>query len=84
MCSVIVRIVANSPFDIGLASSGGGGGVGTRAITRGVRGADGARTGFGFGLEAALALDAELAAVFRAAAFRAGEDGFARPDKPRR
>jgi hypothetical protein len=53
-------------------------------MTRGVRGADGAREGFGFGLGAALALDAELAAVLRAAAFRAGEDGLARPDKPKR
>ena len=56
-------------------------------MTRGVRGAEGARAGFGFGfgaLAGLLDLDVELAAVFRAAAFRAGEDGLARPDRPRR
>jgi len=66
---------------------GGGGGVGAWAMTRGVRGAEGARAGFGFGFAALaglLDLDAELAAVLRAAAFRAGEDGLARPDRPRR
>jgi len=78
-------MVANSPFDIGLASSGGGGGgTGALTTTRGARGTDGARTDFGFDLEAALALDAELAAVFRAAALRAGDDGFARPERPSR
>jgi len=56
-------------------------------MTRGVRGAEGARAGFGLGfgaLAGLLDLDAELAAVLRAAAFRAGEDGFARPERPRR
>ena len=78
-------MVANSPFDIGLASSGGGGGgTGAFATTRGARGTDGARTVFCFGFELALALDALLAAVFRAAALRAGEEGFARPERPRR
>ena len=48
-----------------------------------MRGADGARAGFGLGLGAA-AREAELAAVFRAAAFRAGDDGLARPDSPKR
>ena len=54
------------------------------AITFGVRGADGVRAGFGFRLAAELDRDALLAAVFLAAALRAGEDGFARPDRPKR
>ena len=84
MWSVIVRIVANLPSANNFASSGACGGVATFAITRGVRGAEGARDGFGFGFAVALALDAVLAAVFRAAALRAGEEGFARPERPRR
>ena len=80
-------MVANSPFDMGSASSGGAGGGAALAITLGVRGADGARTVLGFrdvddfGAAARLAL---AAALFLAAALRAGEDGLARPDRPRR
>ena len=73
-------MVANSPFDIGLASSGGGGGgTGAFATTRGERGTDSARTALALGFDADLALEAELAAVFRA-----GDEGFARPERPRR
>lgn len=53
-------------------------------MTRGVRGAEGVRAGFGLGLGEAVAREAELAAVFLAAALRAGEDGLARPDRPKR
>ena len=84
MWSVIVRIVANVPSASSRASSGGGGGVGALAITFGVRGAEGVRAGFGFRLADALARAPLLAAVFRAAALRAGDDGFARPERPSR
>ena len=81
-------IVANSPFDIGLASKGGAGGVGALAMTAGVLGAEGVRAVFGLGFDSALfraaGFYAFAAAVLAAAAFRAGEDGFARPDRPRR
>ena len=50
-----------------------------------MRGADGARADLGLGLGFGAAdREAELAAVFRAAAFRAGDDGLARPDSPKR
>ncbi len=67
--SVIVRMVANSPFAIGRASIGGRGGG--AATTRGIRGADGA-------------LGARARVVALRFVALDGLDGLARPDRPRR
>ena len=69
--SVIVRIVAYSPFDIRLASiGGGGGGALTAAAGRGARGT--------------MVLGADAVALGVVILRFDGRDGVARPDRPSR